>query len=76
MKLRVYEGKDCFIVVPELFLPPADASAHAPFTLAGFVDEANLRMDELIAIRNGIESRFFAVVCEKTISAWPVTRYP
>ena len=73
MKLGVYAGQTCFIVVPDFLLPPSATALYAPLIFSGFVDERAVRTTDISSILNSIDTCFYAIVEETIVRAGPLS---
>ena len=73
MKLGVYAGQTCFIVVPDFLLPPSATALYAPLVFSGFVDERAVRGKDIANILDSIDACFYAIVEETVVQAWPLS---
>ena len=70
MKLSVYAGQACFIIVPDFLQPPAATSLYAPLRHIGYVDDRALCEEQIRTINQAITDSFYAIVGPNVVEAW------
>lgn len=72
MRLRLYAGRSCWVLVPEFLPPPAEAAIYAPLEFRGFIEDIDGDREELEHLRHALRRSNFAVVPHDVVERlWP-----